>query len=337
MENGDWTRNLARLIEPLSVERPCGENFEDTHTLAAFDAFRVFGHLLAYKDEPDWRKLLALALETLEKTKDFRVLAHLLAATLRTHTLQEALQLVPVMSAWLERYWNEVYPRLAADAVMSANALTAFADRVAVVDPLRRLPLVRHAQLGSFSVRDFESIAETRAAEGAPGSSLTKEQIQAMLGSADSQELASLNDLAAAAHKALRDTEQIMRERGGAGAVPVLDPLASVVGRIQQILGPYVKRTASSSRESEDVAKADTLTSATSRSRDQASRQEALDALDVAAEYFSAYEPTSPVSMLLRRARRIATMSFIQMLAEIAPEAVEHALRVTGRVDEPLQ
>jgi type VI secretion system protein ImpA len=324
MENDHWTLQFARLIEPLSVEKPCGENLEDTHALAAFDTYRIFGQLIVYRDEPDWRALHTLALTTLEKTKDFRVLAHLLAATLRTHSLSEGLRLIPVMSAWLEKFWTEIYPRPADDAILCANVLTAFADRVAIVDPLKRLPLIRHAQLGSFCIRDYEGADEGRASE-----------IQAIATSADAREIASLNDLAAAARQALRDTESLMRERAGMGAVPLLDPLANAVGRIQQVLSPHVARAAPTTDESTTVAAAiDAGSPAAARKLEPGSRQAALDALELATQYFSAHEPTSPVSLLLRRARRIATMSFLQMIAEIAPEALDHAARVTGRVDE---
>jgi type VI secretion system protein ImpA len=327
METDRWTQQLARLIEPLSAEQPCGENLEDTHALGAFDAYRIFGQLVVYKDEPDWRALHALALTTLEKTKDFRVLAHLLATTLRTHSLSEGLRLLPVLSAWLDKFWKDVYPRPEDDAVMCANTLTAFADRVAIVDPLKRQPLIRHAQLGSFSIRDYEGADEARASE-----------IQAIVASADVQEILRLNDLAAAAREALRDTENLMRERAGAAAVPVLDPLANAVVRIQQILGPHVARAAPAANESTTAAAAiDTGSPGVARKLEPGSRQAALDALDLATHYFSTHEPTSPVSLLLRRARRVAAMNFLQMLAEIAPEALDHAVRVTGKVEEPSQ
>jgi len=64
-----------------------------------------------------------------------------------------------VASRWLEDYFDLVYPRVDSDAVLRKNALGNFADRMAVVDALRRIPLVSNRQLGQFSLRHVEIAA----------------------------------------------------------------------------------------------------------------------------------------------------------------------------------
>jgi len=59
------------------------------------------------------------------------------------------------------------------------------------------------------------------------------------------------------------------------------------------------------------------------------SRQDAIRALDAAAEFFRRNEPSSPIPMFLERAKRLVSKDFLEVLADIAPDAVAQA-RVAG-------
>ena len=61
-------------------------------------------------------------------------------------------------SGW-SRYWPAVYPLVDEDAVFRQNALNCFADPVAMIDGLRRAPLVSSRQHGRFSLRDLDIVA----------------------------------------------------------------------------------------------------------------------------------------------------------------------------------
>jgi hypothetical protein len=80
----DFVAQLAKLAEPITVDNACGSALDDTQTLAALEAYRVFGRIKAAGDEPDWRAIRAASLDALADSKDLRVLAHLAAATLRS-------------------------------------------------------------------------------------------------------------------------------------------------------------------------------------------------------------------------------------------------------------
>ena len=41
------------LLEPITADRPCGENLEDTPLLASFDTFRLFGQATPPDARPD--------------------------------------------------------------------------------------------------------------------------------------------------------------------------------------------------------------------------------------------------------------------------------------------
>ena len=63
------------------------------------------------------------------------------------------------------------------------------------------------------------------------------------------------------------------------------------------------------------------------------SRQDAIRALDAVSTYFRQHEPSSPIPMLLDRAKRLVSKSFLEVLADIAPEALGQARSAGGLKD----
>lgn len=59
-------------------------------------------------------------------------------------------------------------------------------------------------------------------------------------------------------------------------------------------------------------------------------RQQAIAALEQICEYYQNSEPSSPLPILLLRAKRLATMSFMDILMDMAPGAVSHAEALSG-------
>ena len=218
--------DVDALIHSLREGAPCGSDLEDTQQMAAIDAFRVFGQTTPLSADTDWRAINQAAMEALATSRDFRVLAHMAAAQLRLHGLRPFVESLGVAARWLEDYFNDVFPRIDDDAVLRKNALNYFADRMAVVDALRRVPLVSHRQLGSFSLRHV-AIA---AGQQAPGqedaaSPPTEALINGAFAAAPPEELVQLVALFDAALSALRTIESAMVAKQGVQAAPDTGPL----------------------------------------------------------------------------------------------------------------
>jgi type VI secretion system protein ImpA len=64
------------------------------------------------------------------------------------------------------------------------------------------------------------------------------------------------------------------------------------------------------------------------------SREDAIRALDAVVAFFRSNEPSSPVPMLVERARRLVARDFLDVLAELLPDAVQEAKRAGGIKDE---
>jgi type VI secretion system protein ImpA len=64
------------------------------------------------------------------------------------------------------------------------------------------------------------------------------------------------------------------------------------------------------------------------------SRQDVTRALDAVAAFYRANEPSSPIPLLIERAKRLVAKDFLEVLAELAPEALAPAKAASGVRDE---
>src|SRR3954466_11185220 len=135
--------NAEELLQPLAGDQPCGEDLEYSPLLATLDTYRVFGQAMPPEEPPDWGEVRTQTLAALDRTRDLRLLTHLAAAVLRTDGLIAFADTLNVAACWLEAFWPYAYPLATDDVMMRRNALSAFADPMAIVEGLRRVPLVR--------------------------------------------------------------------------------------------------------------------------------------------------------------------------------------------------
>jgi type VI secretion system protein ImpA len=324
----------AELMQPLSSDAPCGADLEDSQLLASFDAFRLFGQMMPLTPAPDWRAIEEKSRQALEKSKDFRLLAHLSAATLRTKGLFSFLGTLNVAAHWLEQYWDHVFPRIDEDAILRKNALNAFADRIAIIDGVRRHPIVRHSQLGSFSLRDID-IAMGRAPLPAGEQAPDAAHVHAAFAANSIEELRTLSGAAATALDALRRVDAKVRETVGSEATPDFDPLTNQLTQMGRVLNEALARHPE--REASDGAQersSGALEFAESR-RSAApsainSRQDAIRALEAVAAYFRQHEPSSPIPIFIDRSIRLVGKNFLEVLNDVAPDGLSQARNAGG-------
>lgn len=315
------------LLQPITADQPCGENLEDTPLLASFDAFRLFGQATPLDPAPEWDVIRAQAAEALERSKDLRLLAHLGAALLRTDGLVAFSRTLRVAAQWLETYWAASYPLVDEDAILRRNALNCFADPMAVIDGLRRLPLVVSRQHGAFSIRDIDiATGQMQPVDG--DARPDDRRIDAAFAEMPLEQLQGLQQSVADAIDAVKRIEATMSAEGGPEAVPGFDPLAVQLTKIDRVLRARVAaRTGTAGLDAALATGGDGQPVAAGSIK---SRQDAIRALDAVAEFFRHNEPSSPIPLLLDRAKRLVSKSFLEVLADVAPDALAQARSVGG-------
>jgi type VI secretion system protein ImpA len=318
--------DVQQLLQPIADAQPCGENLEDTPLLASFDGFRVFGQSAPLDPAPDWVEVKKRAQEALAKSKDLRLLAHLACAVLRTEGLRAFADTLAVASQWLQTYWDQTYPLVTEDVLFRRNALNCFADPVAVIDGIRRVPLVSSRQHGTFALRDLEIASgqlQPREGETAPDEARIKAAFAAM----PDEELRSLHQSIVDALSAAKSIESRMRATGDPEATPSFDQLSGNLTKSSRHVGSYLAArggTEASGGSPEMEGAAASVTGAVK------SREDAIRVLDAVADFFRRTEPSSPIPLFVERAKRLVSKDFLEVLADVAPEALASARAAGG-------
>jgi type VI secretion system protein ImpA len=225
-------------------------------------------------------------------------------------------------------YWTQTYPLLDEDAILRRNALNCFADPMAVIDGLRRVPLVSSRQHGSFALRDID-IASGQQPVGDKDVQADEGPITAAFAEMPLDVLSELEQSAADALAALKSIDAAMSAGGGPEAVPDFDPLSLQLARMDRVLSAQLARRT----DAGGVAQAPAAGPAAAGGVAVGvitSRQDAIRALDAVAEYFRRNEPSSPIPLFVERAKRLVSKNFLEVLADVAPEAVPRARAAGG-------
>ena len=335
------------LSTPISDTEPCGKNLEDTDTLGSLDAYQIFGQTsldpaprLPGEPErketrksdrpPNWEDIRDEALAALRTSKDLRLLTHLGAAALRTDGIPAFADALSIAAQWLETYWAHVYPLVDEDAVFRQNALNCFADPVAVIDGLRRAPLVSHRQHGRFSLRDVD-IVSGLATPGEKEERPDGAQINAAFGATPLGELTALHESITGAMTAVGAIDAAMRGAAGSEVAPSFDGLSAQLKKMLAVLRAQM----AAHPDGSGVAPAGDEVAGEAGSTMVAvgaikSRQDAIRALDAVAEFFRRNEPSSPIPLFLDRAKRLVSKDFLEVLADVAPDALPQARSAGG-------
>jgi type VI secretion system protein ImpA len=328
--------DASALLQPITADRPCGEDLEDTQLLASFDAYRVFGQQTPLADGIDWREIRDRSLEALGTSKDLRLLTHLASAAVRTDGLETFAEVVSVGSKWLENWWSEVYPKVEDDLILRRNALNSLADRMAIVDGLRRAPVLAHRQLGSFCIRDIEIATGQLPPPEGEAQPPTSAQLNAVLTATAIDELRATSARLEAVLQGLKSIEGSMRDQGGTDAAPDFSSVSAPVARTLRLLNDHI---ASRAGEGDASAGADGTGGESAGGSLVAvgsirSREDAMRALDAVALFFRRNEPSSPVPLFIERAKRLVGKDFLEALADVAPDALTQAKAAGGVRDE---
>lgn len=349
--------DLPKLLQPVSDDEPAGPDQEYHPTyLAAFRAAegtssRQMGDTVVAAEEPDWRHVGDLAVGLLSQSKDLRVAVLLTRALLRVQGLAGLNEGLALVHGLMDRYWQGLHPQLDPDddndPTARVNCLLDLCDREHLLDALRCTPLVRSRVFGPLAYRDIE-IAEGRASAPPGAKALDLAAVNGALQDCDLDALKEATSAAAGALGRARAILAALGERIRTDQLPSLDPLAGLLSAIHKALQAHlVQRLPAGSLMAEGAgllassdqgaAHGPTLDaqhpSVPEVTLDQiASRDDVVRAIDRICDYYARHEPSSPVPLLLQRARRLATGSFMDIVRDLAPDALAQIEKVCGPV-----
>jgi type VI secretion system protein ImpA len=337
--------NVDALLAETKDMPPCGPNLE--HDLSFFEleeAARTkpeqrFGDAVKPAEEPSWPKVLELSQTLLTRTKDLRIAVHLTRGLTRTEGVPGLAVGLGLIHGMLERYWDQVHPLLDAeqdgDPTERINALAPLSDQETLVRDLRDAELVKSREHGQLQVRDVEvalgRLAPPRSAAAQAPKALGEihGQIAAAFAS-DRTVPAALREARARVHS----IQTLVAERVGADRGIDLKPLAQslecVTEACDAALGTQIPQVAASATDGEQTAEpAHPATDGEIRTREDAVRM-----LDRVCSYLERNEPSNPAPLFIRRAQRLMTKSFLEIVKDLMPDSLSNLEKLAGEAIE---
>lgn len=336
--------STGALLEPVSSDQPCGPDLEysgvmELERLAQGKPERQSGNTLLPAEEPDWGAVARAALDLASRTKDLRVLVKLTQAFVRTRGFPGLAEGLALIRATVERYWECVHPPIDpddGDPALRLNTLLGLCDPELMVSPMRDTPLVQLQGLGRFSLRDV-AIASGALPAPADREPPTLALIDAAFTQVDIDALRGLKVNIDAAVGDLRGTEQFVTEQVGAGAAIAFEPLEKVLLEAAKVVKDRLARRGGGEAAGGDEqgpggpAEIGGSPAALGEIR---SREDVARVLDRVCEYYRRHEPSSPVPLLLERAKRLAAMDFMSIVKDLTPSGLREIETIRGPAQE---
>jgi type VI secretion system protein ImpA len=346
--NPSATTDPNPLLAPIDHATPAGPNLEydpsftELERIATPTLERAMGDSLKAAQEPDWGKVESAAEALLVRSKDLRVAMHLTAARTRTQGLAGWAAGLGLVRGLLEQYWDNVHPQLDVDddndATARANAVMPLGDPQSVLGYFRLVPFVQSPRLGRFSLRDLRvatgSISASPSADGTPPPTLV--DLEACCMDCPDDQLPTSAAMLADALAHAQALIALLREKLGA-ASPDMHHLAGDIVELKkfvdaQLVGRFPDRLQESAA---DVAPDNDDNPPMQPMRDKiAGHDDVIRRLDEICEYYERIEPSSPLPILLKRARRLVGKSFADVLKDIAPGGLAELQTLSGPENE---
>jgi len=323
---------------PISEEMPAGPDMQYAPEFAELEAAATgtpeqqYGSVMIAAKAPEWQRVLELAVALSKQTRDLRVLLSMSRALTCIHGLAGLKAGLDALSGLLEHHWEQVHPQLEVDGVQDPQVrfgvLSEFAAAEGLVGDARQATAL-NTPLGALSVRDIERVAEQGRVE-INGIEISREQVEQMVCDLGPSEAENL-ELPERIVQQLAQMQQGIEARSGAEFTPDLTPLMRPLERVSALLRSMMRMgVESESGESPASAPEAGLPSGPGALN---SRFAVLKAMDAICAYLERNEPTNPAQLLIRRARRLMGMGFVDIVKEMSPDGVNQVMFVVGKED----
>jgi len=299
----------AAEFEPLSAKEPCGPCLEYDAEYAVLlsrmsprgDA--QYGQFVGMPEAPNWAEVERDCRRLLLRTRDINLFVWLCRARARVAQAAGLSQSLAALSAVLECWPDAVHPQLVVegerDPAVRANALAALADPDGLLGDVREIVVAANAAR-HLTVREVERAWSVPRQADAPSLESVARQLAQLRLAANGDANAPVNLLSQASRATRRIAAWAAIHLGGdAPSLQALLDLLEPFDEIEAIHG------------AEPVASPESV--AYPSASGPTPRDDALQTIRNAREWFEVHEPSSPVAVLLKQAERMVGLRFAQV------------------------
>jgi len=267
------------------------------------------------------------------RTKDLRVATHLAQASLNLGGLQGLASGLELINRLLHDYWDDLHPNLDEeddnDPTLRVNSLMPLNSREGFIDGVSRAVLVSSKTLGRFSLRDIRlANGAIKLPENDDSEIPEPAHVDAAFLDCELEELTGNSEAISQCIDTLKDLETYTREQVGAEFAPEVGGLLAELNAVQKTLGEHLGLRGIAVESTGDEAESESAAQSVPGTIN--SRDDAIRVLDRVSEYFRKNEPSSPVPLLLQRAKRLIAKDFIEILRDMAPQGLSDVEKISG-------
>ncbi|MDQ0034161.1 type VI secretion system protein ImpA [Variovorax boronicumulans] len=332
---------VEALLTPIGEASPCGDDLEYDADFTALTTSaqgkpeQQFGDTVIPAVEPEWRQVAEQSDALLRRSKDVRPAVLLLRASTRLQGITGFVAGLELLTGLLDKFWEGIHPKLDADddndPTMRLNALAPLGDEAMVLKDLYDAQVGVAPGVGAIRVRD---IAVANNALNAIGGDATYSPAQIQGGlEALHAERPELIQAAIGVPGLVEKLQALLVERTGRADVIDLAPLRSIGRMLQKACSAAIGAPdeAVADGADGDGAQAGGAPRAAAARGEIQSRQDALQMLDRVIRFLEQTEPGNPAPLLIDRAKKLIGVSFLEIMANLAPGALDTIETVTGK------
>lgn len=345
--------DLTPLIAPLQGPQPSGPNLEYAPEFLELERAQlgrpeqIMGDTVKPGEAPNWTDVRDRAATLLERTRDLRVAVTLSRALLALEGFDGFAAGLRLLRGLLEAHWDTVHPQLDADdhndPTARANSLAPLGAPAGLVQALRLTPLIESPSLGRFTLRDVLIAFDANRMPPNLANPAARTQVEAALLDAKIEKLestaaavATLTGDALAIDALL--TARIATRAPNLGLLigdlktldtTLMNALAARGSGASLSMTPAAGGARQAQRAPPPGADAAVVPGAV------AGPDDVVRQIDLICDYYRRHEPSSPVPLLLKRAKRLVSQDFMTILRDLAPAGVSEAELIRGAEGTP--
>jgi type VI secretion system protein ImpA len=348
--------DLDALLQDVEPDAPCGPNLEyDPEFLELEQAILgkpevQYGDTVTPAVPPEWKVIKRLSSDLLARSRDLRLAVALLRAGLNLNGISGCADGLRLIELLLEQRWDSVHPQLDPDddndPMLRINSLASLADASTIVRELKESTLIMLPGLGPLNIRSLEIAS----GELTPPEGEAKVEFSSIEGALSDVELereqALSDDLQRAFDSVVNIESTLMRQVGSSQALN-LDGLSRNLKRARDFVANHLAERTGADSPVAAEAEGDGAEGAVSSggggvrpaaiSGEIATRSDVIKMIDKICKYYQQNEPSSPVPLLLERAKRLVPKNFFEVLEDLAPDGMTQLLMVSGPRDTPAE
>jgi type VI secretion system protein ImpA len=330
------------LLAAVSATSPCGEDLEYDADFLRLERDsqgqpeRSMGDSILPAEPPEWRSIQQQSLDLLQRSKDLRITHFLLQSSLALEGATGLARALTLISELLKQYWADLHPRLDAeddnDPTVRINALAGLTSDT-TIRLLRESILARSRTFGAVSLR---AAANASGLQSFSDENLGAEQLAGAFLDSDPEQLEITRTALHEARSAAEAIEQQVSEQVGSAQGVDLGPLKQPLKMALQILGQFAPQSGDSPLPdaiSDDSAAPVEFSSAPSAPRSTGeinNRDDVLRSLDRILAYYTRHEPSSPLPVLLNRAKNLVHADFAAIVRNLIPDGMSQFENLRG-------